>query len=1396
MAHHDNSGLVFTGIIGEEVRKMSIVENRRITEATFLGAAVGDALGVPYEFLTREEVRKVFVSEMVGETTGTGFVSQWSNFIPNGAFSDDTSMLIAAASAIAEKDGEIDWRGIMQNFSDWWLKGEFCSLDFPFGMGRTVGDALQRFDWGREPLDCGGTMVRDNGNGALMRILPFSLYAIFREMNRKETAAFIADASRMTHGHEISFMGCYIFTIFLQECLKSRDKDLALARIRAEDYSDLYASTTIAEYSLMLESPCSKWDETQVRESGYVADTLLGALFSIMKSGSFEETVCTAVRLGGDTDTVACVAGQLAGALYGKEGIPQGWLDDLRKREELIALATRFADSVTPAAPENEAPVSASGSLRYAWGMRPGEAATARLAERLAIGTVDSGSSLFGPLRKRNYDRNKLTLVIGLGGSGLIVAEKTKRLLDRELSTAYGDRVSFIGVDVSSKELTSWKSLGSPVLDLTPPEFRRSIFPAGKKDFFREFVPDNYCEYSLYRSRLTSRILLYNWNGERTGDGALRGMIESLFLNEWADYSGLPVDIVVISGLSGNMGSGIFIDVAARARHACPEGASVRVFGCFLMPEAAEKHASTRAIRNSMYRNTFAALKELGSFLSMEMEPERREYFPSQEPGGDLILSGGERLFDYPIFISGDLDQASDTVAETIAHSVTEAEGALHLRSLWANSHAARMGAVSGKAMFAEGHLLTDACLEDPHAGFAIGFTRASIPALVVIPNLIGRVMRKMYTCPGFPSAQDERLAAFVVLFESMMEFYTEAGSSLDDETGQRFLCEHGEPNTVNFCCDRAAIRWVRDRIAGKVRSIDIPSARKALLDEYLSNPEAWTSDEPGLVRRMFDEAMGRICGLGSCAGTADGLGLTMTDYFREMSGDLPAREAEIRIDRYVTGIMMQLYHAGGPGSLLAPGRKGLVSRVIFIPDRLAAGPFGNTVLNAVRQHMGDSDTLVLSPDTEDMACFVSETAIPLADLDNLDLWEDAYETSATATMHRSNGELARLHMETGFPQFKELTWSGTCRLRGKGLGESLGGEEERVFGTGLSWLHYPSVNLRRYRDTASFRPVTTESRYRCEVFDRKIEAALALKIIECERCGDRYKYYLNSIPDDWTDLSVENYLVKDPAGLCARGKELFDYLRTRNSGSVKPCRRQIALYGCPSFGPEGFDFSEVAPLADWPEDRITETHRSLMKRILRRATGLYQTLEDTLYRYYEVETALRERDKLLTKGKTAERFVTFYLSGVINPDDDLYEWTVQTGPDAATDLITFSRRFRASMDDLQRKLFGDGLRLAIVYDRYCAMLDDGIVTEESLGRIRDAVSMKMSDREYDRMLDERLAVLAEEMKAFTDRLGGDEIRTETILEGYEQDKRRSLAAERIACLYQAVGKVLREQFL
>lgn len=321
---------------------------RNLVADGLLGLAVGDAFGVPFEFLSRKEVGKFNLDEIFSIGNARVINSCWGRKIPFGAWSDDTSMTVAAMASIVKNQGQIDYDNIMKQFISWWYEGEYTSLGFPFGLGNNISKALNRYRSGIPALECGGNGFRDNGNGALMRIFPFAIYCILNGFDDKTTLEIISNAAKITHAHEINIMSCYLYTLFLRECIRTKNPIIAFREVfcyNRSNYSELFSDEAIKAHGILFSDDFERinFDCNCINESGYVVDSLTTAIYSIMNTEDYKHAIKTAIKLGYDTDTNAAITGSIAGSMYGMSQIPEEWLNYLKKKDKLISLSNDFA---------------------------------------------------------------------------------------------------------------------------------------------------------------------------------------------------------------------------------------------------------------------------------------------------------------------------------------------------------------------------------------------------------------------------------------------------------------------------------------------------------------------------------------------------------------------------------------------------------------------------------------------------------------------------------------------------------------------------------------------------------------------------------------------------------------------------------------------------------------------------------------------------------------------------------------------------------------------------------------------------------------------------------------------------------------------------------------------
>ena len=300
-------------------------------KSVVFGHAVADALGVPAEFASREELDAAPVCEMEGFGTYP---------YPAGCWSDDTSMSLAALDSLAT--GKVDYDDIMEKFGAWYYRDEYTPTGELFDIGNTCTVAIENYFTHHIPaLQCGPAHTASNGNGSLMRIHPFVLYSIIKGHSVDEMIAIVHDASALTHGHERSKVACGIYAFILTELIRSPDKESVYVGLkRAAEYYK--GSPECKTYSRLLDPELASIPRSEIKSSGYVVDTLEAAVWCLLTTESYAECALAAVNLGSDTDTVAAIAGGLAGALYGLDAIPKDWLKTLTKQKYIDDICKKF----------------------------------------------------------------------------------------------------------------------------------------------------------------------------------------------------------------------------------------------------------------------------------------------------------------------------------------------------------------------------------------------------------------------------------------------------------------------------------------------------------------------------------------------------------------------------------------------------------------------------------------------------------------------------------------------------------------------------------------------------------------------------------------------------------------------------------------------------------------------------------------------------------------------------------------------------------------------------------------------------------------------------------------------------------------------------------------------
>jgi ADP-ribosyl-[dinitrogen reductase] hydrolase len=295
------------------------------------GAIVGDALGVPVEFTSREEVRRNPITGMRGYGTFN---------LPPGSWSDDSSLLLCTVESLLHGFDTVRMGDL---FMQWLNEGYWTPWGTTFDVGNSTSNSIHRLMKGVPPEEAGGRGEDDNGNGSLMRILPVGIS--FSHQPLSEFLNTVHRASSVTHRHPRTLMACGFYCLMVRALLDglSAEEAYGFAIDHAKThYARLPFAEELGHFERLFSGLMGSIPETAIKSGGYVIHTLEAGIWCLLNLNSFQEAVLKAVNLGEDTDTTGCVTGGLAGVLYGLKGIPKEWLNAMARREDIDKLLAQY----------------------------------------------------------------------------------------------------------------------------------------------------------------------------------------------------------------------------------------------------------------------------------------------------------------------------------------------------------------------------------------------------------------------------------------------------------------------------------------------------------------------------------------------------------------------------------------------------------------------------------------------------------------------------------------------------------------------------------------------------------------------------------------------------------------------------------------------------------------------------------------------------------------------------------------------------------------------------------------------------------------------------------------------------------------------------------------------
>jgi len=299
-----------------------------------VGAAIGDALGMPTEFVKRERFERKFGGAVTVFRRAPK--NHPSRHLYAGQYTDDTQQAIILAETIIEKNG-FDIKTFGKKMGEW---GHLCLLDRDYnrGAGHISLNAAQKLWNGAQPEQSGSTTTESCGSS--MRVFPVGLY-YFDFFSAIEYAKL---SSIATHNTEITMDGAALVAGIVNllahhgmEAIESVEKALnAVRNPRIVESAKKAISVRSLEPAMA---------EKSIGTGTNVDETVGYAVYSFIHTpDDFEKTIINAANVdAGDSDTIACIAGAFSGAYNGFSAIPDRFLK-VENMKKLKGIAEKLVE--------------------------------------------------------------------------------------------------------------------------------------------------------------------------------------------------------------------------------------------------------------------------------------------------------------------------------------------------------------------------------------------------------------------------------------------------------------------------------------------------------------------------------------------------------------------------------------------------------------------------------------------------------------------------------------------------------------------------------------------------------------------------------------------------------------------------------------------------------------------------------------------------------------------------------------------------------------------------------------------------------------------------------------------------------------------------------------------
>ncbi len=295
---------------------LSPENDRRL--GALLGLAIGDALGAAVEFKPPGTFEPV-----------TGYRAGGPHGLNPGEWTDDTSMALALADSQATVGWDLNDQA--DRYLSWYRTGEYSVNGRCFDIGNATREALERYAETGDASMSGPDREHSAGNGSIMRLAPVPIY--FADLYPERAVELIRygyDSSLPTHRAPQATSACAYMTLLLAALMAGKDR----AAVLHPEWPMLEVMRSAVDVDPRVDEVIGgsfRREPPEIQGSGYVVRSLEAALWAFARANTFEEAVLAAVNLGDDADTTGAICGQIAGACWGRSGIPPKLLDELAR---------------------------------------------------------------------------------------------------------------------------------------------------------------------------------------------------------------------------------------------------------------------------------------------------------------------------------------------------------------------------------------------------------------------------------------------------------------------------------------------------------------------------------------------------------------------------------------------------------------------------------------------------------------------------------------------------------------------------------------------------------------------------------------------------------------------------------------------------------------------------------------------------------------------------------------------------------------------------------------------------------------------------------------------------------------------------------------------------------